>query len=261
MAKTSKYNRAKIRSRVRRPKHRRSGSMVWTVTTVIVVLIGVLLIVVSYSDRQDEVAVAPRINDHWHAYLGINVCGQWLPASPEFHNRASETGLQAGLHSHGDGLMHLHPFSSDEAGNNATVGRFAEYGGWSLSGTSMTMWDGNEHKNGQFCAEDDDEPGELQWAVGHYGEPWTGKPRTGNPADYKPKNADIVAVYFLPKGDPLPEPPDAQTALANIQDLGGAPAKPGVTETTIPATTETTIPGASTTTVPGTGTTETTTAP
>jgi hypothetical protein len=157
--------------------------------------------------------------------------------------------------------MHLHPFASDEAGNNATVGRFTEYGGWKLSDTSMTLWDGAEHKNGEHCSEDAKKPAEVQWTVGHYGEPWTGKPRTGNPAGYKPKNGDIVAIYFLPKGDPLPEPPDAQTALANIQDLGGAPAKPGVTTTTIPATTETTVPGATTTTVPGTGTTETTTAP
>ena len=35
MAKASKYNRARIRSQVRRPK-RRGGSMVWTVTTAVV---------------------------------------------------------------------------------------------------------------------------------------------------------------------------------------------------------------------------------
>ena len=33
----------------------------------------------------------------------------------------------------------------------------------------------------------------------------------------------IVAIYFLPAGSPLPEPPDAQAALASIGDLGGAP--------------------------------------
>ncbi len=258
MAKASKYNRARIRSRVRRPK-RRSGSMVWTVTTIVVVLLGLGLVAWSVSENKGEEVAAPAVGDHWHAYLGVNVCGQWLPTSPEFHQRASESGLQAGLHSHGDGLMHLHPFSSDEAGTNATVGRFVDYGGWSLSASSMTLWDGSEHDNGQSCEEGADEPAEVQWTVGHYGKPWTGKPRAGNPADYKPKNADIVAVYFLPKGEELTEPPDARAALANISDL--APDEQLPSTTAIPGATTPTVPGATTPTVPGAGTTETTTAP
>ena len=258
MAKASKYNRARIRSRVRRPK-RRSGSMVWTVTTIVVVLLGLGLVAWSVSENKSEEVAAPAVGDHWHAYLGINVCGQWLSTHPEFHQRAGETGIQAGVHSHGDGLMHLHPFSSDEAGTNATVGRFIDYGGWSLSDSSMTLWDGEEHKNGQLCVGDEEEPGEIQWAVGHYGEPWTGRPRQGNPADFKPKNGDIVAIYLLPRGDNLPEPTEAQLALANIQDL--APSEQLPATSTIPGESTTTLPGATTPTVPGAGTTETTTAP
>ena len=73
MAKSSKYNRARIRSRVRRPK-RRSGSMVWTVTTVVVVVLGVLLVTLTYADRQNNANAAPTIGDHWHAFLGVDVC-------------------------------------------------------------------------------------------------------------------------------------------------------------------------------------------
>ena len=87
MAKASKYNRARIRSRVRRPK-RRGGSMVWTVTTVVIVVVGVLL-VVCHEDRTatTSASAAPTIGDHWHAYLGANECGTWLPNTPEFENR------------------------------------------------------------------------------------------------------------------------------------------------------------------------------
>ena len=89
----------------------------------------------------------------------------------------------------------------------------------------MKVWDGVEHKNGQYCGKaGNQKKSEVQWAVGEYGKPWSGKARTGNPADFHPKNGEIVAVYYLPKGQKLEEPPTAQDALANINDLGGQPA-------------------------------------
>jgi hypothetical protein len=143
--------------------------------------------------------------------------------------------------------MHLHPFSSDEAGSKATVGQFLDYQGSSLSDTSMALWDGKEQNNGDKCGTGADaKAAEVQWAVGHYAKKWTGTPRTGNPADYRPKNGDIVALYFLPKGTKLEEPPGAQQALTSIQDLGGQPVKgPAVPSSGTPGET---VPGA---TVPG----------
>jgi hypothetical protein len=250
MAKASKYNRARIRSRVRRPK-RRGGSMMWTVVTVVIVLVGVLLVVATKVNNDNKTTEAPIIGDHWHAFLGADVCGTWLPNAPSFEPRANEPGVRAGLHSHGDGLMHIHPFSSDEAGAKATVGRFITYGGWDLGETSFKLWDGTAKANGQKCGTGADaKKGEVQWTVGRFGKPWTGTPRTGNPADYRPKNGDIVGIYFLPKGAKLPEPPKAEEALTSIEDLGGQPvtgpsAPTGSTDTSV--TTTVTVPGGSTT--------------
>jgi hypothetical protein len=248
MAKASKYNRARIRSRVRRPK-KRGASAMWTWITAVVVVVGVVLVVFTVADRKSEAEARPRIGDHWHAYLGINVCGEWQSPAPEFHQRTDEGGVTAGLHSHGDSLLHFHPFASDESGDKATLGRFMDYGGWDLTSTSFTLWDSQTHQNGDECGTGADaEPAELQWTVGHYGKEWTGKPRTGNPADYKPKNGDIIAIYMVPKGEKLTEPPDAQTALTSIQDLGGAPVKsgpvPGGTGTGGTGSTGSTVPGA-----------------
>jgi hypothetical protein len=235
MAKASKYNRARIRSRVRRPK-RRGGSMVWTVATVVIVVVGVLLVVFSYADRQNTADAAPIIGDHWHAFLGVNVCGTWLPNAPAFEPRANEPGVNAGLHSHGDGLMHIHPFSTDEAGTKATVGRFITYGGWDLSSSSFKLWDSQVHKNGQKCGKGAAaKPAEVQWTVGRFGKKWTGTPQSGNPADYHPKNGDIVAIYLLPKGEKLTEPPDAEQALTSIEDLNGAPVSGTGTGSTVPS--------------------------
>jgi hypothetical protein len=227
--------------------------MIWTVMTVLVIVVGVGLVVFAKLANDDKAAASPAIGQHWHTFLGVNVCGTWLPNPPAFEPRASEPGVRAGLHSHGDGLMHIHPFASDEAGTAATVGRFISYGGWQLSDTSMKVWDGVEHKNGQYCGKaGNQKKSEVQWAVGEYGKPWSGKPRTGNPADFHPKNGEIVAVYYLPKGQKLEEPPGAQDALANINDLGGQPATG--TATTAPAGTGATVtPGATDAT--GTGAT------
>lgn len=231
--------------------------MVWTVTTAVIVVVGVLLVTLTVLDRQNNAEAAPIIGDHWHAFLGADACGTWLPNASEFEVRATEAGVKAGLHSHGDGLMHIHPFSTDEAGTKATVGRFVSYDGRDVSETSFKLWDAKQYKNGDKCATgaDKGKVGEVQWTVGRFGEPWKGTPRTGNPADYHAKNGDIVAVYFLPKGSKLPEPPDAESALANIEDLGGAPASgTGTTVSTVAGDT-------TTSSTPATGDTSTTTAP
>lgn len=246
MPKSSKYNRARIRSRVRRSKHRTS-SRGWMYATIGVIVVGVILVVLSYSARQESAAAPPQIGDHIHAYLGVNVCGDWIAHAPSFEDRANEPGVQAGIHSHGDGLIHIHPFASDETGKNATVGRFFDYGGWKLSGSDLDLasgpnrWDGT-HQNGQQCNGTLKGPATIQWKVGRHNQPWPTTARSGNPADYKPSNGDIIAIYFVPKGSPLEQPPGSNEALDNIQDLGGQPA----TGQTVPSST----PGAPSTTPP-----------
>ena len=61
----------------------------------------------------------------------------------------------------------------------------------------------------------------LQWKVGKLGEPWPTKAETGNPADHHMGNGEIIALYFVPKGTALEQPPGSDEALHNIQDLGG----------------------------------------
>ena len=62
-------------------------------------------------------ADAPRgaaVGDHWHASLAITICGERYVA-PQF---------PGGIHTHGDGVIHIHPNSDAEAGDHATLGRF-----------------------------------------------------------------------------------------------------------------------------------------
>lgn len=226
--KPSKYSRARIRSKVRRPK-RAGASRGWMLTTVGLVLVGALLVVVSYNDRQDKAQAAPTLSDHWHSYLGVNICGTWEPAIPLFEGRDGSMNPTpaAGIHSHADFLIHEHPHSSDESGAKATLGRYLGYAQTELSSSAIKLWDhwvsGVDKHNGQKCP-GAKEPSVLQWKVGHAQKPWPTKARTGNPADFHMENGDIIAIYFLPKGADLPQPPGSEEALASIEDLNGAPA-------------------------------------
>jgi len=204
-----------------------------TIMLVVMVLVAFVAGVgISWILDADDESSTPRdadltgIGDHWHAAIAVNVCGEWLPSPPEFHPRAGEAGINAGLHSHADGLIHVHPFASDETGANATVGRFIDYGGWTLSADELDLWDGVPRTNGEPCTTGPSTGlGKLQWKVGSHNEPWpSGPTRTGDPARYVPRNGDIVALYFLPEGSPLPEPPGANDSLDAIADLGGASA-------------------------------------
>jgi hypothetical protein len=231
--KPSKYSRARIRSKVRKPK-RGGASRGWIITTVAIAVVGTLLVVLSYKDRQDEAAVGPIANkDHWHAYLGVNICGTWEPAIPQFEGRdgSMNPSPQAGIHSHADYLIHDHPYASDEAGKKATLGRYLGYAQSSVSADSIRLWpiwvpSGKvDLTNGDKC-KDSGKPGTLQWKVGTVGQPWPTKAETGNPADHHIANGEIIALYFVPKGTALEQPPGSDEALASIEDLGGQSAVP-----------------------------------
>jgi hypothetical protein len=198
----------------------------WTVGIVALIAVGVGLVVVSRNENQAEANERPRIasgdqpGDHWHAAIGVNVCGQWLSNAPEFHNRAGTGNVQAGIHSHGDGLIHIHPFTSNEAGENATLGTFFEFGGWSLSEGSFEAWEGDEHSSGDECG---NKEATVRWSV-------NGKEKTGNPADYRPQDQDVIAVALLPEGKKIGRPPSA--ANVGSPEGGSAPVPPDASSST-----------------------------
>lgn len=251
MAKPSrgkKYQRGRARARARRAP-RRSGTNIWTVAIVVVVIIGVGAVVAQVATNKGTSGGAGaglKIGDHWHAALGMNVCGTWLPNPPETPRDSQGlivrhgTDVYAGIHTHGDGLIHFEPQTSDDAGASATVGRFFKYNGWSLSETSFTFDKGVKEANGDTCPAAGGKPaakGTVQWAV-------NGKQRTGDPAKYDPHNNDRIVIAFLPPGTSitsLGDPPSTANLpnANNIESPNQVPASTAVPSgpaTSIPAT-------------------------
>jgi hypothetical protein len=261
------------RAAVRSAKRSRTNTW-WYGLTAIVVIAGVALIV--YARSTAPAAVGPFLPDannptkqdtHWHAALGVYGCDHWLGDSTgkgiwnwPFANsqgqpaRADNTNVYAGLHSHDDGIIHMEPGVSAEAGRNATVGLYFDYGGWKLSPTGYSFL-GTTVNNGDKCG---DKPGTLQWAIGKW-DGTSGKQKltvqTGDPSKYKLYQDDIVVIAYLPPGktiDSIGNPP----SLPNLAKALGAESVPagGATATVPTAQSPTTAKSSTATSSPANAT-------
>ena len=247
-----------MRERSRRTRHQRSSRWFYVAIAVIAV-VGVVGVVLARSGGQAS-AGAPTTSDHWHAAFGVNLCGEWLGNPATFATPDGNPGVAAGIHTHGDGFIHIHPHSSAETGSNATLGKFMSYGGWSVSENSISVWTGpgaepskTTWKNGDRCPNEAGEPGKGK--PGQVVFEVNCKTVDGNPADHKLADQEVVAIGFLPEGEEMGAPPNAASAPdidggdttqpTAISQKGCRPTStnnPGVPDTVAPATTATTTP-------------------
>ncbi len=95
--------------------------------------------------------------DHWHSVYGVWDCtamngvGDWVPA---FQSDRDDSGI----HSHQDGLIHIHPFSERSAGKNARLGVWADTMGITIADDAITLVSGRVLSEGQMCGLQNDEP-------------------------------------------------------------------------------------------------------
>ncbi|MET0728430.1 MAG: hypothetical protein ABWZ76_09075 [Acidimicrobiales bacterium] len=212
----------------------------------LIVILGVALVVYAREDRQDDdLGGVPQLGDHIHQAIAINVCGEFLPDLPEFES-------QVGIHTHGDGVIHIHPFSQLGVGANATLDRFltdaTEEGDLdvSLSDTKLTYLD-ETYEEGETECEGVDDP---QLRMGY----WTDVQDEASVPDVTTgafgelrltENGAGLTIYF---GDPdadIPKPPHAsQLDALGAADGAQVPDEQGnTTTTTADGSTSTTAAG------------------
>jgi hypothetical protein len=138
-------------ARMKRPRKKQRGRLRlppwWPVVGVVVLIgaaVGVLFLIQGLRS-------GPQVGDHIHSSLGIYVWGEQQPDLPV-------TG--GGVHSHGDGLIHIHPQHSGEESLGAALGKFFEYGGWNLTSDTLRLAEGEEYVNGDLGP--DGRPGTLR---------------------------------------------------------------------------------------------------
>lgn len=224
-----------------------------------IVVVGLAVTVLAVLHRRDVQEVRPTVEDHWVAAYGTFVCDEFLG-----NLDTVEADAPADLHA--DGLIHIHPTSEENAGENSVFGLFLTASGVVVGpdGT-LTLPDGTSYAEGDDC---DGEPGRLalyQWP-----------PQSSENTDPRIITSDIAGtrftedgqIYvlaFAPRGAEVPLPPSTSnlddpddTEPEVVETAESAPttapdgADPGAGELGAqePATT-TSSPDATTTTVGG----------
>lgn len=119
---------------------------------VLVVLLGGLLVFWARTDR--EATSAPRVGDHWHSAYDVYVCDS-------FRSKIVLETDPNGIHTHGDGIIHIHPFNKLASGRDATLGEYFEAFGGFIDDGSMLLDTGELVVEGADC---NGEPGVLKVA-------------------------------------------------------------------------------------------------
>jgi len=142
-----------------------------------------------------------------------------------------------GIHSHGDGLIHIHPFSDSAAGRKATLGLFLDQIGVSMTDDTLKLPTGETFTEGVTKCQGGKD-GQLQVAK------WND---VNDAAQGKKPNEifttgfdqirlganNAFTIAFMPPGSTIPSKNDVATRVANVSDLqpsttappaGGAPA-------------------------------------
>nr|MBA3302383.1 hypothetical protein [Acidimicrobiia bacterium] len=92
----------------------------WPLAVFALVALGGTLIFFSRDANQNQASASPGFGDHWHAAYGVSNCGELVAPLVDARGDAN------GIHTHEDGLVHIHPSSSNATGDNANLGTFAE---------------------------------------------------------------------------------------------------------------------------------------
>ena len=108
----------------------------------LVVVLGSLLVLWARTDR--EATSAPRVGDHWHSVYDIYVCDS-------FRSKVVLETDPNGIHTHGDGLLHIHPFNKLASGRDAVLGEFFSAFGGRIDAASVVLDTGEELVEGADC--------------------------------------------------------------------------------------------------------------
>jgi hypothetical protein len=222
-----------------------------------IVIVGSVLVFFARSAKVDAGADAPVANqDHWHYAFGTFDCDHYLPNVPNPNVDPD------GIHTHGDGLIHIHPFVAAAAGKNATFKVFAETVGMQVSDEQVTMpvaMGGQVLKNGGTCKNAKGKKEKARLVMLSWPPQATDKVKPKvitsdfNGFQFVEDKA-ILTLALIPesmKPEDVPLPPSVDQLKDPTQAEGGGTPQPVTSTTVAPAAgAATTVPATPSTTAP-----------
>lgn len=203
----------------------------FAVAIVAIVLLGVGVVALARGKTEPlDNKKPPRANlqdgqpyDHWHSAFAIEVCGKELAAVQD-----GPTDV-LGIHTHGDGLIHIHPFTRTASGNRATIGKFFDQTSLTVTDTGFQLPEGatvegkgTTVKEGvTTCGGKEGELVMAFWKDAKTAQ--AGKPDKVITKDFSAarftNDYSAYTLAFVPKGSKDIDPP---SSAADIEQLGAA---------------------------------------
>jgi hypothetical protein len=229
---------ARLAQKGKGKKVRFQGGTLFPLVILAILVVGLGTIVYARASQPEADASPPTINDHWHVAYGFDLCDTEGftqlngdledPGGPGFNDFQ-----RTGVHSHDDGVIHWHPFTSAAVGRRATLGLFLENYGVELDNNSLKFPEeqgGKEYVEGETQC--DGKNGELEVIV------WDSPSDTSSGQRYVSgfddiridKDGLVYTIAFVPKGTDVPMPPWA----ANLAELGAVDTGQTAPSTTVP---------------------------
>jgi hypothetical protein len=193
------------------PRHRPRRASALSALALVLLLAGA-----ACGDDDDSAPSAPtdtsggpQVGDHVHAAYGIFICDHF--EDPLF----DAGGDPLGIHTHGDGLIHIHPFSEEAAGDRATLKLFLDDVGVEVTPDGITRPPGVEVRDGDDC---NGKPSAVQIAVWDGPDDPTPTLYDGEPTKVPLKADELITIAFAPAGTDIPKPPSA-SIVGNPGDI------------------------------------------
>jgi hypothetical protein len=225
----------------------------------LVIVLGTSLVLYARSTRAD--AVSPKLNvgvagggggDHWHAAIGFYNCDHF----EDNITRGADWPDSTGIHSHDDGVIHIHPFTSAASGTRARLKVFFQTMDVKFTDKEVDLTNGVVMKDGADCNGKTAHLKVARFQVDHPDQaPQIYESNLGEIRFLADREAFTVAL--VPDGADIPIPPTASQldALAGL-DTGQSTGATATPSTSVPdpnaPTTLAGDPNAPTSTVPPT---------
>jgi hypothetical protein len=190
-----------------------------------IVVAGSLLVFLVRADEVSQASEPPRLaKDHWHAAYAVYLCDT-------FGAPLTDTlGDEYGIHTHEDGLIHIHPSTGQAAGANAKLGRFAEEVGLQFGDDSFTLPTGETYTTGDDCNGEEAVVRVIKWPSGDFeGEP---EVITSDFGDIRfTGDGEAYTIFFGPESaldDPTALLPPSLAGINQVSDLAPGEEAPNV---------------------------------
>jgi hypothetical protein len=223
MGKASSAKKVARAARAGGVKRTNRPRLTFPLAIIAIVVLGGGAVAYARSSRESlsnaEAKPSYKNEDHWHEAYGFWQCDKWAEPLKDIEGKPDDLGI----HTHGDGVIHVHPFKASSSGEKARMKVWGPMVGVTFFDDGWKLPDGSEFRKGS--AKCGDKPARIavyRWKVGDARQPVEVFDHGFGDIFL---SGDRYAYTFavMPEDAPEPAPkPESIPQLDNLEDVQGA---------------------------------------